>query len=352
MPGNSNLGLETWLEKCPPDDFPEGEPISYSQRFRALRDYMNAQVHPNVEKGALLHDDGYLTDHGPEHILTVIRRADDLLGIDENKPPVTGYEAFFLLCAIHFHDVGNIYGRAGHEKKLADVMEQLEPLVSEDSVERRIIRNIAEAHGGTTEDGDKDTIRRLEPVEFVRGRKVRLQLLAAILRFADELADDSNRAARFMIKLNQIPKQSQVHHAYAASLNSVLVERESSTVDLQFVLDASNVGERLGKGKRSSFLLDEVFSRTLKMHTERMYCSRFFGPATTVESIRVRIRVYEGRNHPTPKYIIRYLLRESGYPSVNKTLAEMCPDVGWTGSKLQAAMSKISRARRRGAKRA
>ena len=62
---------------------------------------------------------GFLTDHGPQHIETVISRASDL--IRARSCDLSSYEVFLLLAAIHLHDVGNIHGRTGHQYTAIDV---------------------------------------------------------------------------------------------------------------------------------------------------------------------------------------------------------------------------------------
>ena len=82
---------------------------------------MTTYVHPDVTKGAIAADGGFLTDHGPEHIRKVIARAGEML--DGTSCTLTVYEAYLLLMAIHFHDVGNAFGRKKHEEAARRVMD-------------------------------------------------------------------------------------------------------------------------------------------------------------------------------------------------------------------------------------
>src|SRR4029077_15663813 len=110
--------LRSWLLKRSASQFP-GRNRNYVAQFRAFEQYMLKDVHPQIEKMALAADGGFLTDHGSEHINTVIGRASFMLG---PKPPLSPYEAYILLAAIHLHDVGNVYGRVGHEAKHAEII--------------------------------------------------------------------------------------------------------------------------------------------------------------------------------------------------------------------------------------
>src|SRR5262249_41084339 len=129
--------LDQWLLARPDTDFPQSAGIKHRTRLTAVAEYLNKEIHPNVEKGALLRGDGYLTDHAPDHIKKLIRRASDLLAplpAQNSEPtaatakssgPLSAYEAYLLVMAIQFHDVGNIFGRAGHETRSGEVMQQL-----------------------------------------------------------------------------------------------------------------------------------------------------------------------------------------------------------------------------------
>ncbi len=135
----------------------------------------------------------YLNNHGQSHVRRVNQRVSELLS--HFKSPITPYEAYLLFCGIQFHDVGNIFGRTEHESKCKEIMEKHCRQIIKDAVERDTIVRIATAHGGYYS-GERDTIQALRKLQRLFEQPVREQLLAALLRFADELADDSSRAAR------------------------------------------------------------------------------------------------------------------------------------------------------------
>ncbi|MEO9340993.1 hypothetical protein ABFT80_26690 [Mesorhizobium sp. SB112] len=315
--------LEKTLEhlgKTAKDQFPEDHITKpFSDRYVAIAKKLNEDFHPNVLPGNISADGGLLTDHGPIHIRTVLNRAADLLNNPNNKNKLSGYEIYLLMCAIHFHDLGNALGREEHEKKIPKMMEAVKSHLG-DSVEKSQIRKIAETHGGKIGD-DPDTISYLDPSLTVFRKEIRPQALAAILRFADELADDSQRANRILQQLDAIPAQSEVFHKYAECLHSVNVRDECKSVELTFSVDAADLVKKFGKYNKETktveygYILDEIFSRTLKMHRERIYCNRFMAPIVHVKSIIVRIQVSkpdEKIGESLPR--IDYKLEDSGYP--------------------------------------
>src|SRR5947209_2956468 len=132
-----------------------------------------------------------------------------LVHTDSGKKP-TAYEIYLLLAAIHIHDLGNFFGRASHEINADKVMLELGPMLGADDVEKFKIREIAQAHGGKV-NGDKDKIGRLQLEDHIFSHAIRPRFLAALLRLADELADDSTRASRFMIKKGIITESSLIY---------------------------------------------------------------------------------------------------------------------------------------------
>ena len=203
------------------DQFPTGKGDLVAS-FKYIEDYMNQNCHPNTTLGAALHGDGLLTDHGVEHVKMVIQNAGKLVG-DMQYKRLNGYEIYLLLLAIHFHDVGNVCGRQEHEKKIDDIITALGDRLPLDTPEKVMVSDIATAHGGYADidHTDKDTLRHLSLIDNCNGIIIRPALLGAILRFADELSDDSTRANRYLNATGQIPSENMIFHAYSAALSPI-----------------------------------------------------------------------------------------------------------------------------------
>ena len=337
-PASAPPALVAYLQACPKDDpsFPQNG-IDYYRRFDHLDRYLTQHVHPFVNQGAAVRDNGWLTDHGEDHIRTVLHRASDLTTRDSTTI-ISPYEAFLLAVAIHFHDVGNVFGREQHERKIAEVMAKLDPtLLGEDGMERRMIRDIAMAHGGyaDVERNDKDTIGRLRWRTPVEHREPRIQLLAALLRFADELADDHTRTSRFLLD-SQLTAQSEVYHYYADRLRRVSVRPDDARVQLIFELDAKHATRKYQKGpKQRVYLYDEIVARCLKMHREQIYCNRFMQPHVVIDRIDVAITITTAAYMRVLKEIT-FSLRQRGYPDAPSSLRDVAPDAEQlTGSQLR-----------------
>jgi hypothetical protein len=328
---NLSSALATYLKSEPSGNaFPE-HTVNYFERFQRIDEYLNEKIHPVVNQGAAVNSaqpamtkPKWLTDHGPEHIATVIERASSLAL--HPKPVLTPYETYLLLLGIHFHDVGNIYGRENHERRITEVMSKIEEsLIGTNKLEQRMIRDLAMMHGGEAivgPPGNKDTIGQLK---YAATKSPRIPLLAAILRMADELAEDHTRTSRFVIE-GPIPPEAEAYHLYADRLREVRVEASEHRVELVFEITESVANRRLRRDDAEVYLFDEILRRTLKTHRESVYCARFMRHVIHIDHVRVTIKVCSDDYWRVRDKLV-YVLREQGYPSENLTVAQMCPDL-------------------------
>ena len=321
---NEDTPLIQFLRKHPKEhpSFPQGR-TDYYRRFQDLDRHLNENVHPVVNQGATAHGDGWLTDHGIDHITTVIRRAGELAVDGEGESiTLTPYEVFLLVSAIHFHDVGNVFGRDQHEKKITDVMRDLNDSLLGDGLERRMIRDIAMTHGGYADDEqqDKDTIGHLTWEHSTTSNDPRVRFLAAVLRFADELADDYTRTNRFLLE-SKLIKRSEIYHMYADRLRRVSVEPKDRKVTLLFELDVEHVTTKYWKGRRKVYLYDEIVARSIKMHRENVYCGRFTQTRMWPNMVDVTISITKDK-YMVEVMEINFKLAQQGYPSTPKHLTE------------------------------
>lgn len=340
--------LEDWLKERDPKSFPninqEKGDLPFQERYEEIKKILRPDQ-KSVEKEALLQSIKkreefirkktgklssrkfakelekypvyYLNNHGPDHVEKVIEKASEILR-EFPACKLNAYEGYLLLCAIQFHDIGNIFGREGHEKKIKEIMEQKCKQILRDRPERNLIAKIAMVHGGVIND-DRDTIKYLKEEQLIFAHPVKERLLAAILRFSDELADDYTRADKDALEKGSLPEESEIYHKYSETLHSVKLEinpeNKKHCVRLEFDFDATDAFKTFKKDGIDVYLLNEIYDRTLKMERERRYCMRFLRPNISIEQIRVGISI----QHPNPKYYterdeMKYTLEEKGYP--------------------------------------
>jgi len=345
-----NIGIEQVLLSQKNDAFPSfsksnGE-MSYPDRYKNVKRAF-LRIHKSVEKGAMsstlesyikkqstVNDKAfrngiesaliYLNNHGKDHVDKVIEKVSEILRLFPPNKGLTAYEMFILLCAIQIHDTGNIFGREKHEKVIANIFDEECKKIIQDKFERNLIIKIAMVHSGQIF-GSKDTIRNLYDNSNINNLNIRERLLAALLRFGDEIADDKSRADKYGIEANNIPKYSKIFHYYSQSLHTVMVEKNSQNNELALILeydfDSDISKKKFSRGNVQKYLIEEIYDRTIKMEQERRYCMRFLRPYFYLSSIKVNIKITDSKYAIKAKDI-KYILEEEGYPDNNISILE------------------------------
>lgn len=236
-----------------------------------------------------------LTDHGPRHIANVMEMASELLGehaFVHEGGYLTAADAYILCMAILFHDVGNIFDRRGHEKRIAEVWAWVRANQNAPRMERTLIVRIAGAHTGTTPRGSRDTLADLELSSNLDGVQVHEQELAAILRFADELAEGPHRTSSFVREIQGYPPEAEIHHRYAA-ITSVHVDRGNSRIALTYEFDLRSSGVDADELiLRTDELLRYTYTRIMKLDEERQYTRFHSNLLVPFKETRVQINFW------------------------------------------------------------
>ncbi len=337
-----NITLEHWLEAPPADKFRNGKIINYYHSYMVIKKYLIDNVYKDVASAANLKEkeEGmYYNDHGIGHVDTVIDRASEL--VKSEYCDLNAKEVYFLLCAILIHDIGNIFGRTGHEARHHEVISHIMNDFSNDTAEQTIIIEIAKAHGGRTSRDSKDTISELLTEKHYGHEKVRTRLISSILRFADEIADDRTRASHAMLNNNQLVESpSEIFHAYSACLDSVIVKHHDNAIFIQYHIPIGFIQRKFKKLKSDSFLVDEIYERIEKMHLENIYCQKYISKFIPLSRIEVNIEFMTSYKNPfdsassTPPPI-KFSIENKGYPeSPSQGIFELCPNLSEGAIKL------------------
>jgi len=160
------LPLEKLLERNARDHslFPRLK-VNYFELYKGLVSHLKTSIYKDIDSGLAANSKipGFYTAHNAEHFDEVVHHAGMLLGVETGEEYInlTAYETYILLVAIRVHDVGNIYGREGHEKKCFTILKNMGPISGDDDAEKKIIAKIAQAHGGKNSLGSNDTISEL-----------------------------------------------------------------------------------------------------------------------------------------------------------------------------------------------
>ncbi len=232
-----------------------------------------------------------LSDHGSTHIKNVLDNAFQLIGNTEAINPIEHY----ILCqSILFHDVGNLFGRKKHNLKIAKIYEAQFNKLWINRLEMGHVIKIGRSHSGISGlDGSNDTLKDLNDA-FFESHSVRLQYLAAVLRFADELAEGPQRTSTFLIENNMIARSSKIYHKYAQCTN-VYIDRGGSRIALsyQIPLDDYNFNLKSGANNFTKFMKC-VYARIHKLDGERRYCKHYSSGLEPFKKTSVNFNFWSG----------------------------------------------------------
>jgi len=260
-----------------------------------------------------------LSDHSDRHIRDVLEKAYSIIGLEEFQK-FHEYEIYCLALMILFHDVGNIFGRKGHEAQ-----EHIYAVYNHYRngnnyrAERRIITQGASAHGGTNASGSKDTLKELNNFDQnIESVPIRLQELSAILRFADELAEGKQRTCSFLLDAGRYD-DSEIYHQYA-DITSIAPDRSlgriSITYDIDIPLDFTE--EEKDKLKK---LLRFTYIRAYKLDEERRYTKNYSNVLKAFKYVSV---AYNFTRAGIPvKIDLEKIILEDRYPVPGESLEDV-----------------------------
>lgn len=296
------------------DKFPNGR--NYVATYKKFKEFMDDEIHPNVVY--MTHRLEYevdLNDHSVKHVKMIIRKVSMILW-DENDNCILElkpYEMFILLMAIQIHDAGHIYeGREKHAQNAHKLLGELNKYTVS-TPESALINKIASAHSGKN-----DPIGHLEEDTSISSINVRTRLLASLLRFGDELADEYSRASNYRLDENMISPKSKLFHAYSQCLYSFTPRVVSHDVQMKFSLNKAMCTKIFKKGDEDIYLLDEIYCRTTKTFLECMYYNRFVPVEVRLATVSVIISFYDEETYQEFYQPIQYRIEEKGYPTISE----------------------------------
>ena len=260
------LEIERDLKESLIEEFGESTGDTHFGDYTAVRDKL-LPIWQNVKR-----TEPDLTDHGPDHIADVLRQAYEIVPPNHLEPR----EKLALLLSILFHDTGNIHGREGHEKKVSDIYDQVRGTPTPSFQEKKIVLAVVGAHGGEALDGSKDTIRELPETEPFLKKPIRIQEVAAILRFADELAEGKQRTCEYLRRIDAFDIDSEKYHDYA-DITEICIDRGNQRIALTYHIGLESDNDKIDDQvlERLKRLLKFSYHRIRKLDEERQY-ARFY----------------------------------------------------------------------------
>lgn len=254
----------------------------------------------------------FLSDHSDRHIIDVQNRAYRLIG-DFKEQGLSPMDVYCLALMILFHDVGNIFGRKGHDSipKIADVYNKYRKMHQKYGEERRVITIGSSAHSGTSRAGCKDTLKYVKK-DSIKEDEINLPELSAILRFSDELAEGKHRTCSFLIDKGLYEEGSMIFHKYA-SITEIRIDRVMGRIVITYTINVSeNFNESSEEQKEIMDLIHFSFYRAIKLDQERRYTKYY---SSILQPFKYVTVLYKFEKNYTPLDIdIEPIVLEDKYP--------------------------------------
>lgn len=258
--------------------FSERKLVRYDKKelwtnYSSAKFFLEKSVFPAIAK-----EEPNLTDHTKIHIMDVQSNALSL--IKDSLEKFNTMELYLLLLSILFHDVGNCFGRSNHESKIGKVLNaENMPFIDHDM--RMHVIKIAEAHGGSL-----DKIKKLSTLLHLDSFTINRRELAAIVKFADELAEGPQRTNQFAINNNLIDPESEIFHKYA-SITKININGSRIVANYNIRLKELKNRDDLKE------LLSFIFVRLVKLNNERIICAHYTDVIYSFRAIDVCIMLEE-----------------------------------------------------------
>jgi len=258
--------------------------------YTTARKHLIEEILPEIKRILPEH-----TDHGIPHIENVLDNARKLLGDDVKN--LDGTNLYCLILSILFHDVGNIFGRRKHQHNVEEIYKFVRPGIMWKPDENKIISEVAAAHCGEATDGTKNTLKEIPESGHMDGQPVKLREIAAILRFADELAEGPQRTSRFMQKQHKYRASNKIFHEYAQATN-ICIDRgnERIVATYSILFEIGRNGKLTKKNEKSILnLLAFIYKRIIKLNQERQYARHYCNLLSPFKKTSVAFNFYADR---------------------------------------------------------
>lgn len=331
-----------YAQKFKKSEFPESR-RNYYDVYSKTKELFSAKYYPEIEKIANLYDfkDGkinYYNNHGIFHINTLIDLAGKLLGLPSDvvkatKSPISGYEAYLTLMTILAHDVGMIYGREDHEKRAIDVFASEKEQLKLTQPEIITICDIASAHSGKSHGVPTDTLGHdnLSCRQQSTNSNVvyNAKAIAALVRFADEISDNKERASFIARIVRDISGLSKLCHNYCEIIDDISFNHSDHVLQLTYAVNFEDLLTHHSVGDSCVLLVDYMSERLAKLNIERIYCCRHTIPWFYISRIDVHVYVFKyDTAEKVRKSVLEYTLQlgDLGYPEADDYIKRKHPE--------------------------
>lgn len=275
------------------------EELNTDKSSEVFGDYLYARsellkpTFPDLQEDGL----GSNADHNISHIISVFDNLSDLLG-DTATSKLSCLDLYLLCISVLFHESGDIESKRKYTNQVAKTYDYIRKKDNKFAPERTAVLSILGAHiGFCPQHGQADMITTLSG-HGVLGIKVDCRPIAAILRFADELAEGSVRISKSLVtfKKDSIPEEALKKLFEVAHYT---IERNNSRIELNYSIRLEADTDRnllVGKVPLRQ-LLETITDRITKLNEERVYCRYYCDWLEPFKELSVKFEFIHGHEY-------------------------------------------------------
>lgn len=314
--------------------------------FDKLKEHLVKHHYPWVQANCR-----WFTDHGEVHVAAVMHSASELvrlkLGGRKRETQLSTLDIYLILTAILWHDVGMVIDRARHAELVYDLTYDTADFFPNPHVQG-LVAQIANAHKGHA-GLDSLPTHDLCTIDGP-GQDVNPALLAAVVRFADEISENHTRVS--LPVLPQVPEDQKIFWLYAASIGSCVARPENERVIVDYRFDADMVTSRWPDRDFPEFwpvnenklpLLTYALCRLEKINNEREYCFRYFSSVAPIREVEARFCITR-QGQKIPGYenamiqLRGHVVESKGYPKIKIVQAFLDQNPKWKVEEIEGAL--------------
>jgi hypothetical protein len=266
----------------------------FHNKFSLMSRFLKDKYYPYVRDNC-----PYFTDHGENHINSVIWTAGQLIRRNPengtgNAFPIDNFDLYILLTAIIWHDAGMLATREGHEIAVQKMLDHFLGIAFENIPEQRFVEQVIGAHTGKSV-----PLATLRDEEHYRQHKFHARAIAAIMRFADEISEDASRVSLPVLDSGKVPALQQIYWYFAKSIQASHPEPTRERVVITIEMDSQDAIKTFQdpNNKTNTITLIEYLLRRIeKVNCERAYCAQHFLRFASIQSIETRFGLLKGKN--------------------------------------------------------
>lgn len=293
--------LKVRAENC------DEEAQHYYKKYDLIKDYLQENYYPWI------HDKcRYFTDHGENHVKSIILATSDLLKLQIESNGLKSVEIFLLLSSIIWHDVGMIHGRDLHGENVKNVMDKMSFVYDNATIKNAIVQ-IVKAHTG---DLALSKVEKEIHISTKYGNyKIYLRSLAALLRFCDEISENHTRISIPVLESGEVPDENRLFWEYASCITASFPDPRENTVIIDIRIPVNKVLKKFNLGGKKIYLVEYIIKRLAKINSERVYCAPEFRVYVDINSLDVKLSLIDGYDK-VDGFETRIVIDESYYYSI------------------------------------